>query len=278
MGTYYTRPLIHTETKILQPVYKKPFKKGQRYTSKKDVLTIRPFYEVDKDYSINRLNNVVSVYSKKNKKMKKLKLHKGSMYSVQGKSLSVNLINSIIDLPTKITNSKVLFIDLETNGLDETYNEILEVGYRLNGVVYNEYVRGSKAGATEINKITQDALDNGKYNINEILNHLVSLDFDLIVGHNISFDVGFLLSWCRKKRNILLFKKLITTPVFCTSQMGRFYHNMVSTSKTNSHLKLGDLYDFLDGPNFYIGHNTLEDVAMTEYCYIELLKKIQVLY
>lgn len=102
---------------------------------------------------------------------------------------------SLVDFPNNFTA-----IDIETTGLDPRLDEIIELSaIRVrNGEVVNEYstlVRPPYAVPefiSELTGITNDSLRNAP-SLNEALDDYMSfLGDDVIIGHNVNFDINFL--------------------------------------------------------------------------------------
>lgn len=103
--------------------------------------------------------------------------------------------NSLLSFPNDFT-----VVDLETTGLDSTFDEIIEVGaIRVrNGNVtdtFNSLVKPEEEideFITEITGITNEMVADAP-SISKVLpNFLSFVGDDIIVGHNVSFDINFL--------------------------------------------------------------------------------------
>ena len=108
--------------------------------------------------------------------------------------MSVNK-NSIIDFPTDYT-----VIDIETTGFSPTYDSIIELAaikYRDDNIVdsYTTLINPEIPIADEISSLTgiSDFDVNDKPIISEVINEFISfIGDDLIVGHNVGFDINFI--------------------------------------------------------------------------------------
>lgn len=102
---------------------------------------------------------------------------------------------------TEITTGYVV-IDLETNGLDPTSCDILEIGAIKQGnertEEFNCLIRCSKTIPSHINKLTgisQEMLSQEGISIEKALEQFLSfIENNTIIGYNVSFDVEFLNS------------------------------------------------------------------------------------
>lgn len=108
--------------------------------------------------------------------------------------MSINK-NSIIDFPTDYT-----VIDIETTGFSPTYDSIIELAaikYRDDNIVdsYTTLINPEIPIADEISSLTgiSDFDVNDKPIISEVINEFISfIGDDLIVGHNVGFDINFI--------------------------------------------------------------------------------------
>lgn len=109
--------------------------------------------------------------------------------------------NSIIDFPSDYT-----VIDIETTGLSPLWNEIIELGairYR-NGSAMEEFQTFVKCSApldpfiSDLTGITDEMLSNAPDIRNAIREYIDFIGNDIIIGHNIGFDINFIYDACIK--------------------------------------------------------------------------------
>lgn len=108
------------------------------------------------------------------------------------------------------------------------------------------------------------AIKNGK-DISAVLDELdKNLDkIDLIVGHNIMFDISVVLSECHRNKKKDLILKLISKPFICTMELGKEIYG--------SNLNLQTLYRSLHNKYITQKHRALDDAYMCADCYFCLL-------
>jgi DNA polymerase III epsilon subunit family exonuclease len=157
-------------------------------------------------------------------------------------------------------------VDLETTGLSRYYNKITEIGaikVSENKVVgkYQKLVNPETQIPEFITRLTgiDDSLVKNEKTINEVLpSFLEFVGDDIIVGHNISFDIGFL--------NYNLYKHLNTyldNNKLCTIKLSkRLVPDLASR-------KLTALCDYFQVPHFN-AHRALSDVLATNHIFSKM--------
>ena len=100
----------------------------------------------------------------------------------------------------------------------------------------------------------------------DVLNQLTTdlEDCDIIVGHNINFDIHILLAEAHRTGNIRLIDFLNTKTPFCTMVYGKFAMGVRKIPK------LTELYEFLHNEPLRQDHRALSDVMATALCYHKL--------
>ncbi len=134
------------------------------------------------NYSIKIIDgNVVIEKSEIPEKKKKIRTNKG---------------NSLLSIEI----NDYTIIDIETTGLDSEFNEIIELAalkVRNNQIVdkFQSFVKPEKEideFITELTGITDDMVENAP-KIDEIIDEYYSfISNDIIIGHNVNFDINFL--------------------------------------------------------------------------------------
>ena len=119
---------------------------------------------------------------------------------------------------TKFIDDYVL-VDIETTGFSPINDEIIEIGaikVENNKIVkqYDELIKIDKIlpqKITELTGITDNMLKNGKLP-NIVLEEFIEfVGNNIIVGHNVNFDLGFLCNKCKKYLNYNLNNDYIDT-------------------------------------------------------------------
>ena len=98
-------------------------------------------------------------------------------------------------------SSSYVVIDLETTGLDENENEIIEIGALriVNGKIHEQFQKlvliqnDIPPFITKLTGITDDMIDEGGEELSYVLDAFIAfIGQDLLVAHNITFDLKFL--------------------------------------------------------------------------------------
>jgi len=189
-----------------------------------------------------------------------------------------------------------LFIDIETNGLPQRigYNKyyqpneityydssrIIEIAY----VIYDDNKNKIKKishliknndiviNNTNIHGITLNKTNKKGISIIDVINELDDnlINVNLIVSHNILFDINILLSECYRINNLNIINKINIINKMCTMELGQ------QIMRVNKSPKLSELYYFLFRQEHETRHRALSDVKICYKCFykIEQLKKI----
>ncbi len=159
-----------------------------------------------------------------------------------------------------------VLVDIETTGLSPVQDDIIEIGairVENNKMVetYNQLIninRSLPPFITNLTGITDDMLKTGKMPA-EVLQEFV--DFvgeNVIIGHNINFDLGFLCDKCRKYLNYNLNNDYVDTLYLAR----RLVPNSIN-------YKLGTLANYFH-ISYEGAHRGLKDVEITYEVYNKL--------
>lgn len=173
---------------------------------------------------------------------------------------------NIIDFPEQF-----VVIDLETTGLDPSWDGIIEVsGIRVkNGIVIDKFTSLINPGykidefITELTGITNDMLAPAP-KINDVLP--LYLDFigtDIVVGHNVNFDVNFLYDYSME-----LLQKPFTNSFIDTMRMAR------KVFPEYNHHRLCDIKEYLNVSSD-TEHRAESDCMATLECYLKMKTMIE---
>ncbi len=191
---------------------------------------------------------------------------------------------------TRITDNKI-FIDIETTGIpirefnlyhppnELTFydsSRIVEIGYivydKHNSIVkeYSSLIKpcGFTIKNSYIHGVTQETAQKEGKNILDVLN-IFYTDLEkanMIISHNINFDINVLLSECYRNKLNKLCDKVNHTLTKCTMKIGK---SMMNTQKNP---KLTELYTFLFGESIDHKHRALADAKICAECYYKLAK------
>lgn len=158
-------------------------------------------------------------------------------------------------------------LDLETTGLSREWSDIIEIGalrVRDNNIVA-EYDQLINPGyeidefITELTGITNEMLSD-KPSIETVLNEI--LDFlgnDIILGHNVHFDLGFLKTAC-EKQSITFDKQKVDTMYIARKALPELKHH-----------RLKDLCSYFNIVNDN-AHRAVSDCKATYEIYVKLLE------
>lgn len=199
---------------------------------------------------------------------------------------------------------KILFFDTETSGLPLDYDEpytnvknwprLVQLSWILEDTETNEVTEHDfiiepvgfiiPYAATKIHHITQGFAERNGKPIKRVLLQF-DLDLfkaDLLVGHNIEFDINILAAefYRLKKDNRgvvgtgtihQIIKHLLSKPEFCTMQNGTNYTKIeVPYQDEYKWPKLAELYRHFFGHDFKGAHNSLDDIRATRECFWEM--------
>ena len=162
-------------------------------------------------------------------------------------------------------------VDIETTSLDSYYGKILEISalkVRNDAVVdtFSEIINTNEEigyFTTRLTGITTQMVQKeGKDLIKVLKSFLKFLENDIIIGHNVNFDIDFLYDSIEDNLGIYLSNDYIDT-----LRLSRKY------LKNLRHHKLDDLINFY---NLEVRdkHRALNDCILTNQVYVELLKLI----
>lgn len=157
-------------------------------------------------------------------------------------------------------------IDLETTGLDPTFDEIIEIGAIKiqNGIIlntFNSFVKPDEEideFITELTGITNEMLIDAP-SISEILPDFINyVGDDIVVGHNVNFDINFVYDVYLK-----LYDKYFSNPFVDTLRLSR---NLLPELK---HHRLKDLIEYFE-ISIERQHRSFDDCKATLECYNKL--------
>lgn len=161
-----------------------------------------------------------------------------------------------------------VLLDIETTGLSPKENDIIEIGaIRVrNNKIVDEYSSLIKIGyelpsfITKITGITDEMLEDGK-DISIVLRELVDfIGDDIMIGHNVNFDINFIYDKCEKYIN------------------HKFNNDFIDTMRIARRVlpdiqnyKLGTLANYFN-IDYHNAHRGLNDVMITYEVYNNLRK------
>lgn len=200
---------------------------------------------------------------------------------------------------------KILFFDTETTGLpldfDEPYTNVknwprlVQLSWIIEDTETNEVTEHDfiikpvgfiiPFAATKIHHITHGWAERNGKPIKEVLLKfdLDLLQADLLVGHNIEFDLNIVAAEfyrLKKDKECDLaprtinqkINKLLSKPTFCTMETGTYYTKIENYNGEYKWPKLIELYRHLFGHDFKGAHNSLDDIRATRECFWEMLR------
>ncbi len=189
------------------------------------------------------------------------------------------------DKSRPLSDYRFVVFDTELTGLKNNKDEIIAIGgVRINnlqidlGDTFHCYIRPEKLDhtkATLVHKITPEQLKIVPP-LAEVLPQFLSfVGTDLLVGHFIGLDMGFLNAATRKLYSGTLANSCLDTlrmaQIYKRVILGRYHEN--STSSKDSY-NLQSLSIEFNLP-FFDAHDALEDALQTAYLFIFLAKKMQ---
>ena len=112
-----------------------------------------------------------------------------------------------------------VLVDIETTGLSPVNDEIIEIGaikVKDCKIVdqYNELIKINRKLSpfiTNLTGITGEMLNKGKLPTIALKEFIDFVDEDVIIGHNVNFDLGFLKNKCKKYIDYSLNNRYIDT-------------------------------------------------------------------
>ncbi len=159
-----------------------------------------------------------------------------------------------------------VLVDIETTGLSPIYDDIIEIGaikVENNKVVgeYNQLIKTDRSlppMITELTGITDEMLATGKM-LETVLEEFIGFVGDnVIIGHNINFDLGFLCNKCKKYLNYNLNNDYIDTLYLARKLVPNSYNHKLGT--------LAKLFNI----SYEGAHRGLKDVEITYEVYNKL--------
>ena len=191
------------------------------------------------------------------------------MYNNKETQISLNLNNTAKKGKNlmKFVDDYVL-VDIETTGLSPAKDEIIEIGaikVQNNKIIetYNELIninRKLPSFITKLTGITDDMIKNGRMPTLVLKEFVDFTQNNIIIGHNVNFDLGFLINKCRKYLNYNLDNDYIDT---------MFLARRLVPDSIN--YKLGTLAKYFN-VSYEGAHRGLKDVQITFEVYNNLRK------
>lgn len=165
-------------------------------------------------------------------------------------------------------------IDIETTGLDASYDEIIEIGalkIRDNKIIktFNTLVKPQQEideFITELTGITNKMVENAPNIQTAILDFNNFVDDDIIIGHNVNFDINFIYDVFTENYNKPFKNNFIDTLRFSRKLLPELKHH-----------RLKDMLEYFSIKQEK-AHRALDDCYSTFYLYIELRKKAWEVY
>lgn len=200
---------------------------------------------------------------------------------------------------------KILFFDTETTGLPIDYDEpytnvknwprLVQLSWILEDTETNEETEHDfiikpegfiiPFAATKIHHISHGQAERNGKPIKDVLLQfdLDLLKADLLVGHNIEFDLNIVAAeFYRLKKDKecdlaprtinKIINTLLSKPNFCTMETGTYYTKIETYNGEYKWPKLIELYRHLFGHGFKGAHNSLDDIRATRECFWEMLR------
>lgn len=191
------------------------------------------------------------------------------MYDNKETQISLNLNNTAKKGKNlmKFVDDYVL-VDIETTGLSPAKDEIIEIGaikVQNNKIIetYNELIninRKLPSFITKLTGITDDMIKSGRMPTLVLKEFVDFTQNNIIIGHNVNFDLGFLINKCRKYLNYNLDNDYIDT---------MFLARRLVPDSIN--YKLGTLAKYFN-VSYEGAHRGLKDVQITFEVYNNLRK------
>ena len=161
-------------------------------------------------------------------------------------------------------------IDIETTGLSPLYDDIIEVsGIRVtDGEITDKFSetininRPLPPFITALTGITDKELSKSNCAENVLTRFCNFVGGDILLGHNVNFDINFLYDKCLDKTGILFENDFIDTLKIGKKLLPHLKHH-----------KLDDLAEYYSIPPRTL-HRALGDCEMTVKCYFRMLEDI----
>ncbi len=162
-------------------------------------------------------------------------------------------------------------IDIETTGLSPVYDDIIEVsGIRVtDGSITDTFSETINIGRplppfiVALTGITDKELQNSNCAENVLTRFCSFVGGDILLGHNVNFDINFLYDKCLEKTGILFENDFVDTLKIGKKLLPQLKHH-----------KLDDLAEYYDIPPRTL-HRALGDCEMTVNCYFRMLDSIE---
>lgn len=162
-------------------------------------------------------------------------------------------------------------IDIETTGLSPIYDDIIEVsGIRVidgkTAATFSETInigRPLPPFITALTGITDKELAKSNSAENVLTRFCSFVGGDILLGHNVNFDINFLYDKCLDKTGILFENDFVDTLKIGKRLLPHLKHH-----------KLDDLADYYNIPPRTL-HRALGDCEMTVNCYFKMLSDIE---
>ena len=161
-------------------------------------------------------------------------------------------------------------IDIETTGLSPLYDDIIEVsGIRvIDGEITDKFSetininRPLPPFITALTGITDKELSKSNCAENVLTRFCNFVGGDILLGHNVNFDINFLYDKCLDKTGILFENDFIDTLKIGKKLLPHLKHH-----------KLDDLAEYYSIPPRTL-HRALGDCEMTVKCYFRMIEDI----
>lgn len=185
---------------------------------------------------------------------------------------------SLVEIPSNYT-----VIDIETTGLDPKFDEIIEIGAMKirNGKIVDEFESLVKPDGyyfyddndtkyfsyidefiTELTGITNEMLEDAP-KIDEVLPDFINfISNDILVGHNIHFDINFLYDYCYEILDYKLQNDFVDLMILTRKVYPDFTNHKLDTIAENLGINNSSL------------HRSLADCKVTYECFSKLSQYI----
>ena len=219
----------------------------------------------------NMYNKYIFINNNRRKKQKELEEKR----KLENPQITFDILEQENKKNEQIKSKKALnfvddyvLVDIETTGLSPINDEIIEIGaikVKENKIVdeYNELIKINRRLSpfiTNLTGITDAMLKNGKLP-NVVFKEFVDfIEDDVIIGHNVNFDYGFLCDKCKKYINYNLENERIDTMYLAK----KLVPNSIN-------YKLGTLAKYFN-VSYQGAHRGLKDVEITYEVYNHLRK------
>ena len=193
---------------------------------------------------------------------------------------------------------KILFFDTETTGLPPKYSNLsadydsypylVQVAWLVQDEHQYKLFEGNHiirpvgytipSESVAIHKITNECAEKAGVSIKYVIKHLISdiQSADLIVGHNLDFDLDMIRANILKlKVDLSKIDKIINEKnKLCTMKATTNFCNLPSAYGDKPKFpKLEELHKILFNEEMLNAHDAWVDVAFTAKCYYELIKR-----